>query len=114
MTDESYVEYLEHCVLSLLQLHGTQDVPSVNTEHPSFKGASFSPFNMVEQIGRKRGERGATELKLGQKEQLFVGVADNPDHPGIICPLPPTMTVREAEDRGDYVYRKVGDHWERA
>lgn len=45
MKTESYIEYLETLVLSLLHERGTDDdIVITDTENPSFKGCTFSPL----------------------------------------------------------------------
>jgi hypothetical protein len=69
MKDSSYLLYLEEVVLSLLEERGekvvsssfgwgTVDIPAhKECEHPSLKGCTFSPYNINEQIQKKRNER---------------------------------------------------------
>jgi hypothetical protein len=45
--------------------------------------------------------------------ELYIGLSNNKDYPGIICKLPSGMTIKQVEQKGDYVYRKNDDGWER-
>jgi hypothetical protein len=41
--------------------------------------------------------------------KLYIGLSKDPRYPGIICEKPDGMTVKQVEERGDYVYRKIAE-----
>lgn len=68
---ESYIEYLEEVVMSLLEERNSDDdlVSAEYTKHPSFKDCTFSIYNIKNQIKKQRGSK--TEMvKEINKEKL--------------------------------------------
>lgn len=61
MDKDTYIEYLETVVISLLNERNTlDDLPSTDKNAPPFaKGFTFSPINIIELINKKRSEKHA-------------------------------------------------------
>ena len=64
MKPQTYIYYLEAVVLSLLaeRQDVNADILSVD-KHPSFNGCSFSPYIVLDEIAKHRGEKHNEEVR---------------------------------------------------